>query len=397
MMPFRILESDSFKNFIHTINKDVYIPSRKNFVTTIKRDAILLERRMTKFFETLTYVATTADAWSAHHRSFIGVTIHWIDRQTLQRRHGVLGCSMVTEAQTHTLIHTVLLDIYNRYNILHKVVSTTTDNGRNFLKAFQVFGEKNEDDHLVPFEDDSDEDEDEDEDEVTPVPIADVFDGEELEDLTHLPPHRRCVVHTLNLLATADLKDVPGWSSSPPKPIFKKVQQKCVALWNKQNRKTTVAATIKKELGKLFTTPSVTRWNSQFDAIKQVSEALEKKIHKVNKICMDSKISPFTNIDNEILKEYILVMSPIAISLDFLQAEDKAYFGVLLPTLYFIKKELTDIKEQGTLKYANSLMDYILDSPSSTPTRPKGFHGRFGDLFMDKNLLAATALHPHYK
>ena len=35
------------------------------------------------------YVCTTADIWSASNRSFMGMTAHWIDRTTLERKKNV--------------------------------------------------------------------------------------------------------------------------------------------------------------------------------------------------------------------------------------------------------------------------------------------------------------------
>jgi len=35
----------------------------------------------------LQFVATTTDCWSARGRSYIGVTAHWIDTDTLERRY----------------------------------------------------------------------------------------------------------------------------------------------------------------------------------------------------------------------------------------------------------------------------------------------------------------------
>lgn len=38
------------------------------------------------------YFCTTADIWSCKNRSFLGVTVHWID-DNLERRSAALSCS----------------------------------------------------------------------------------------------------------------------------------------------------------------------------------------------------------------------------------------------------------------------------------------------------------------
>ncbi|MEL7309238.1 MAG: hypothetical protein AAGK05_16200, partial [Pseudomonadota bacterium] len=382
------------------------LPSRRTFARNIMKDAQRMEKRLTIKLATIKHLAVRADAWSAHNRSFLGLTIHWIDRPTLRREKGVLACVSVTEAQTYELLNTTLQDVFIKYNIHSKVVSVTTDNGRNFVKCFQVFGENSEDGVLAHEEADSDDEVNlEDEDDATPLEISDLMESRhdeqneaELEsgELTQLPPHRRCVAHTLNLIATTDLNRVPGWTCAP-KPIFIKVKNKAIALWNRQNRCTQVAAVIRKEIGKLFCTPVVTRWNSLYDAMKDLGDALESKLHKINKICLEQKISCFNNVDKDIIVEYVTVMTPIAQALDYLQSEKAAYMGVMLPSLYCIQQKIGKMQASGTLKYCSSLTEYILDSPLSSETRPKGFKGRFAKLFNNRNLLAATATHPCYK
>lgn len=41
------------------------------------------------------WVATTADSWSAHHRTFLGITVHYIDKESLKRCHATLACKEV--------------------------------------------------------------------------------------------------------------------------------------------------------------------------------------------------------------------------------------------------------------------------------------------------------------
>ena len=79
--------------------------------------------------------------------------------------------------------------------------------------------------------------------------------------------------HTLNILATRDVLNVPRWSSGAKDP-FNKTLAKAQALWNDQNRKTTTAARINKELETKFITQSVTRWNSLYDSMKDLLKNL---------------------------------------------------------------------------------------------------------------------------
>jgi predicted aldo/keto reductase-like oxidoreductase len=78
------------------------------------------------------YVATTADAWSAAGYSFLGVTCHWIDEVTRNRRSCVLACRVMTESHTHDYIARLLSDIHREFRIEETCVRTTTDNAANF-------------------------------------------------------------------------------------------------------------------------------------------------------------------------------------------------------------------------------------------------------------------------
>lgn len=43
--------------------------------------------------------------------------------------------------QTFDILASVMNDIHSEYYICEKTVRTTTDNGSNFIQAFSVFGE----------------------------------------------------------------------------------------------------------------------------------------------------------------------------------------------------------------------------------------------------------------
>ena len=87
---------------------------------------------------------------------------------------------------------------------------TTTDNGFNFIKAAQVFGE-DENNNAVgsdgdpvnapqPGEDEEDQERDEEVEFVDVSVLLNEDDGLEI----HLPQHQDCACHLLNLIATVD-------------------------------------------------------------------------------------------------------------------------------------------------------------------------------------------------
>ncbi|QQP38555.1 Uncharacterized protein FKW44_019160, partial [Caligus rogercresseyi] len=53
--------------------------------------------------------------------------------------------------------------------------------------------------------------------------------------------------------------------------------------------------------------------------------------------------------DVTIMKEYVTAMEPVAACLDNLQAEEKAYMGMFLPSLFIMKLKLEKLQSDGNL------------------------------------------------
>ncbi|QQP49858.1 Uncharacterized protein FKW44_010664 [Caligus rogercresseyi] len=89
---------------------------------------------------------------------------------------------------------------------------------------------------------------------------------------------------------------------------------------------------------------------------------LQKQDAKVdiNHILADQGYNGFDLRDTEIIQEYLDVMEPLATCLDRMQAEKWTYMGNLLPDLMILKHKL-EIQKNRNLKYARTLVDYLLD------------------------------------
>lgn len=95
MTPLAVADHPATKRMFHRVNP-VFIPTSRR---TVGRDiAKLMERGRTLLVNQLfhqKWVATTADSWTAHNRAFLGMTVHWIDKDTLKRSHATLACKEV--------------------------------------------------------------------------------------------------------------------------------------------------------------------------------------------------------------------------------------------------------------------------------------------------------------
>ena len=187
---------------------------------------------------------------------------------------------------------------------------------------------------------------------------------------------------------------MPGWNFGRTAP-FKKTAGKLQGLWNAQNTRTVFANEIKEALGRKLKTPGVTRWNSYYDACAMVLEVLEdpEKREKLA-VVMGRTMTRFFDADKALLAQYCKIMKPVANCLDTLQGEDKAYMGNFLPAIKLMKDQVTALRTDITILEGQELITYLLEHPTK---KDRAFKGRFQHYFENKDLLMATALHPHFR
>ncbi|XP_025106585.1 uncharacterized protein LOC112571645 [Pomacea canaliculata] len=188
--------------------------SRKTANQMLEEKMAELKKKIIGELENVEHVCITADCWTAHRRSFLGVTCHFLEGY--ERKSFALACKRVKGSHTHDVLATQLNSIVREYKIQNKVVRIVTDNALNF----RVFGQ-----------DQSPEDADSDEEEEN-ITSVEFLPGESTSVV--LPPHQRCAAHTLNLVASKDseaaLQD--GAFRTASRSLFAKAQ----AVWNKQSR-----------------------------------------------------------------------------------------------------------------------------------------------------------------
>ncbi|XP_025266661.1 uncharacterized protein LOC112638708 [Camponotus floridanus] len=162
------------------------------------------------------------------------------------------------------------------------------------------------------------------------------------EDIT-LPPHHRCVSHTLNLIAVKDSE-----RALENDPTYKK------------------------------------KWNSTFDSTYQLVTLLKDSSDKINH-CLDYfNLQRLINNDVKFLDEYCQVMEPLARALDILQSDVGMYMGYLLPVLSSLQEKLKNIKN-------------LTDCQSLVIAIQEGLNRRFCTIFEKKELIIASSLHPKFK
>lgn len=67
----------------------------------------------------------------------MGITIHWINPENLERESAALVCRRIKGRHTYDDLAQEINSVFLEYHIQNKMCCTTTDNGSNFVKAFQ--------------------------------------------------------------------------------------------------------------------------------------------------------------------------------------------------------------------------------------------------------------------
>lgn len=290
LQPFNIVEQVAFRDFVLDLVPNSKIMTRITLTSMIDDAAKQMKIKIIEAMKTVDHIATTTDCWSARRRSFIGVTAHWLDPESLKRCSVALACKRLRGSHTFDLLANALNDIHAEYDIRGKIVRTTTDNGSNFIKAFKVFGEdgNNNAGALVQEEEEEEEEADKDEEEVEFVDVSSLLDEDDGFEF-QLPKHQRCACHILNLIATADASKAV--SNDAYKKLYYSTFGKCNALWNKCSRSSTAAETVEDACSLQLVRPNATRWNSVFMAVERLLRIVKEKGETTMRVfCTDLKV-----------------------------------------------------------------------------------------------------------
>ena len=216
------VDAPAFVKLISRLTGDRLIPRcRQTVAKQLEERFEVRKQELKEKLANVAWVCTTADCWTSRRRSFLGVTVHGIEKDTLQRKGGCIALRVLSGRHTYDKLAKVLESINNEFNIGEKICFTFTDSGANFTKAYRHFLLDESEELVLPAdgEDDVTENTEEEEDDMAFVEIDQEFNRPNAEDATDddneeavykLPPHRKCACHLLNLIATKDAGKIEG-------------------------------------------------------------------------------------------------------------------------------------------------------------------------------------------
>lgn len=96
MLPISSVDSESLRRIVEKLptKSGVELPQRKSFVGHLEREYDKMNSNLKATLEEAEFVSTTADIWTVNNKSFMGVTVHWIN-STLQRNKAALACKRI--------------------------------------------------------------------------------------------------------------------------------------------------------------------------------------------------------------------------------------------------------------------------------------------------------------
>ncbi|XP_040069123.1 uncharacterized protein LOC120842160 [Ixodes scapularis] len=363
MEPFSVVEHEDFLNMVTRLAPTKTPLTRRALMERIAARSDKTKQRLLDELGRAEHIAITADCWKSFNRAFLGVTALWLDSLTLVRKTAALCCRRERGSMTYEKIAEELEEVFLDYKVHSKVVKVITDNGSNFLKAFRVYDQHDEESEKLDI-----------------VDLASVLENVQP---FRFPPHQRCAAHTLNLVASVDAQRADH--DKDYRTLSQSVFGKCQSLWTKQNQSTLVADEIHDLCGRYLVVPNATRWNSRYDAMRCLQGILEEKPQKLEELCLRLKLPILRRpIEADFISEYCEVMKPIANALDILQADDKMYLGYLLPTITATRRRLAAL---FGLQYCRPLKSAITD----------GIEKRFAGAMDDTALVISAALIPRFK
>lgn len=214
---FYVLEQPGFKRLITGLTEGLKVMDRVTLFSKVDRGLCRMREELLAKLSGIQYVCTTADIWTANDRSFFGMTCHWIDPESLERKSAALGFPRLQSRITYDSIAGRIHDTHVAYNIENKVQTTVTDNASPFASVFREFvaDSQDRDDDYGFFEN-----------------VSTILEGEPEQDmLLFLPPVQRCASHTLEQIVLEDFWQ--AISQGPMCQLHYTSMHKIFSIWSK--------------------------------------------------------------------------------------------------------------------------------------------------------------------
>ena len=136
LLPFNLVEDDSFKVFVKSMEPRYNPPCKKKMITDLHKLKDVVETNLKKELSGAMYVAITHDAWtSINVQSFDTVTVHYIT-ESWQLNSATLQTKLLQGSHTGENIAANLKETIMHWNLPQPI--GVTENAANEQKAFEI-------------------------------------------------------------------------------------------------------------------------------------------------------------------------------------------------------------------------------------------------------------------
>ncbi|XP_047518057.1 E3 SUMO-protein ligase ZBED1-like [Pieris napi] len=138
-LPLNIVESNTFRNFIHGLNPNYTIPCRKTLSNALLVNYYNIEKqKVQKCLEGTDFISLTTDGWTSKpNEHYISLTAHFLNDKT-ELESKVLECYQYSDRQFAENLKNEIMRMCEDWNITNKIVAVTTDNANNIKAAVKL-------------------------------------------------------------------------------------------------------------------------------------------------------------------------------------------------------------------------------------------------------------------
>lgn len=373
--PFQLLEQPGFRRLVAGLTEGFGCMDRAALFAKVDRAFAHMREELVAKLRPVQYVCTTADVWTADGRSFFGMTCHWIDAGSLERKSAALGFARLPGRVAHDAIAGRIHDLHESYGIEGKVQTTVADNGSPLVSVFREFALEATDgatDDDVGFYENVG---------AALGGAGAALEGEPVQDmLVFLPAVQRCASHTLELVVGEDFRRAV--LQGPMCQLHYSAMAKVAAIWTKCHR-LRVAADAADDIRKMpLAVPAMARWAAEYNVVQKVVSMGERELAKLSTRLEVAHMQPE---EAAFLAEYVTALHPLAFALELFQAEQKCYLGLVIPTVLSLKNKLSEQRDAAS--YLGEVIGAVVAAIDE----------RFQGLFASAEARFATATTPQFR
>ncbi|KAL4153741.1 hypothetical protein QTP88_001574 [Uroleucon formosanum] len=140
MKPISTCEKPSFRALIIGLTSDNFVPDRRAISNQLLNKYKTYVTDLTNVISEKMYKCITTDIWSSLNKSYLGMTLHYIEEKSHNQFSYVLACQRIEGSHNYSNIAKCISKVMNSYKInVTKITHTVTDNASKFGKAFRVY------------------------------------------------------------------------------------------------------------------------------------------------------------------------------------------------------------------------------------------------------------------